>query len=283
MRPRPRYEGDPRLIRVMIRPQWIAALVVALAIAGGFAWLGKWQLGHAITSEQTSSEQSESVRPLTELTEPGEAVSDAAAGMVASASGVFAPGDFRVVEQRENGGRIGAWVTGHFVVDESASEAGGPGGNLAVAVGWAPSASEARRAIASLEAGGGLGGALELEGRYMPSDAVAVPEPGDDPARITSMAPAQLINVWAGLDGPAFAGYLVMHPGGSVDGALAAARLDAIDSVPPLPVDTINWLNLFYAAEWVVFAGFAVFFWYRLTRDAWEKEHELKLQAEGEG
>jgi surfeit locus 1 family protein len=28
------------------------------------------------------------------------------------------------------------------------------------------------------------------------------------------------------------------------------------------------------AAEWVIFAGFAVFLWYRLARDAWEREKE---------
>ena len=52
--------------------------------------------------------------------------------------------------------------------------------------------------------------------------------------------------------------------------------------VPPLPVGAINWLNLFYAVEWVVFAGFAIFFWYRLVRDDWEKIHELKLLAVAE-
>lgn len=36
----------------------------------------------------------------------------------------------------------------------------------------------------------------------------------------------------------------------------------------------MNWLNLFYAAEWAVFAGFAFYFWYRLAKDAWEKEVE---------
>ena len=53
-------------------------------------------------------------------------------------------------------------------------------------------------------------------------------------------------------------------------------------AVPPLPVGAINWLNLFYAVEWVVFAGFAIFFWYRLVRDDWEKIHELKLLAVAE-
>jgi surfeit locus 1 family protein len=36
----------------------------------------------------------------------------------------------------------------------------------------------------------------------------------------------------------------------------------------------LNWLNIFYAVEWVIFAGFAIFLWYRLARDAWERELE---------
>ena len=62
----------------------------------------------------------------------------------------------------------------------------------------------------------------------------------------------------------------------------AASTAHWIDSVPPLPVGAINWHNLFYAVEWVVFAGFAIFFWYRLVRDDWEKIHDLKLLAVAE-
>ena len=36
----------------------------------------------------------------------------------------------------------------------------------------------------------------------------------------------------------------------------------------------MNWLNIFYAVEWAIFAGFAFYLWYRLARDAWEKEVE---------
>ena len=35
---------------------------------------------------------------------------------------------------------------------------------------------------------------------------------------------------------------------------------------------SVNLLNLFYAVEWVVFAGFAVFLWYRLVKDVVEEE-----------
>lgn len=85
------------------------------------------------------------------------------------------------------------------------------------------------------------------------------------------MSAAQLVNLWAPFAGEAYPGYLVMHPAPPLDeAALAALGLEAVDSVPPLPVETISWLNLFYAVEWVVFAGFAVYLWYRLARDDWE-------------
>ncbi|MEZ5189097.1 MAG: hypothetical protein R2723_11140 [Microbacterium sp.] len=47
----------------------------------------------------------------------------------------------------------------------------------------------------------------------------------------------------------------------------------------------VNWLNIFYAVEWAIFAGFAFYMWYRLAKDAWEKEVEAleerpRLRAE---
>ena len=53
-----------------------------------------------------------------------------------------------------------------------------------------------------------------------------------------------------------------------------------IDSPPPSSEVELNWLNLFYAAEWVVFAGFAIFLWYRLVKDAWEREQEEAAERE---
>lgn len=275
-RARPHYEGDPKLFRVMVRPRWIAALLLALVVAGVFAWLGRWQLDNAIRVQHDDASLSETARPIAEVTKAGAPVTDRAAGMVVTARGELVPGDFLVVEERTNGGKQGAWATGHFSVDG--------GGQLPVAIGWAPTAAEAQRAIERIEQDHALAGAeLSIAGRYMPPDGAAMPKAGEDPRRITAMTPAQLINLWAPFDGPAYAGFLVLHPGSPLDGAgLAALGLDAIDSVPPLPAETVNWLNLFYAAEWIVFAGFAVFFWYRLARDDWEKIHELMLQLTAE-
>lgn len=275
------YAGEPTLGRVMRRPVWILALLFALTVAGVFAWLGQWQLDHAIQTEAASDADTETPRPLGELTEPGEAVTDAAAGMVVEVSGVFAPDDTRVIEQRVNDGETGAWVIGNFIVDGSDDAA-----HLAVAIGWASTAAEAARAAETLDADPFLVQPQSLEGRYMPAEGPEIPDPGDDPQLMSTMIPAQLVNAWDSVEGLAYAGFLVQHPGAGETvlnaETLAALQLEPIDSVPPLPQETINWLNLFYAVEWVVFGGFAVYFWFRLTRDAWEKEHELKRLSEAE-
>jgi cytochrome oxidase assembly protein ShyY1 len=260
----------------MRMPKWIGGLLLALLVAGGFAWLGQWQLSHAVSLNKVSTVDEATVRPLTSVTAPGQAVTDETAGYVFTATGAFVVGDFSVIEQRRNGDEEGAWVVGHFHTD------GAPAGGLAVAIGWAADAHSARVALDQLEQRF-AGEQLELEGRYMPGDAPVMPAPDQDPGVLLSMAPSQLVNIWQPLEGQSYAGFLVMHPGAELSAeALRESGLEEIESVPPLPVGAINWLNLFYAAEWVVFAGFAIFFWHRLVRDDWEKIHELKLLAAAE-
>jgi hypothetical protein len=85
---------------------------------------------------------------------------------------------------------------------------------------------------------------------------------------MTDMSTAALFNLWHGVDhSDVYSGYVVEH-------GTPPAGLDAIYSPPPSEEVTIDWLNVFYAAEWAIFAGFAVFLWYRVVRDAWERENE---------
>lgn len=267
----------------MRRPQWILALLFALLVAAVFAWLGQWQMGNAVRTETAEVVDTETVRPLTEVSEPNAGVTDVAAGTVVEVAGYFQTSDIVVVAPRENAGESGAWVVGNLAAlgDDPETPA-----NLAVAIGWAPSveaAEEAAQRFAS-QLEGGFSVPDALEGRYMPPEGTSVPKPDEDPQALTTMSPAQLANVWNQVEGPVYSGFLVMHPTtDTAEQILAEYGLDPIDSVPPLPPEQVNWLNVFYAIEWVVFACFAVFFWFRLTRDAWEKEHELKLLSEAEG
>ena len=271
---KPEYLGEPTLGQVMRRPLWILALLLALAVAGGFAWLGQWQMSIAVRSDDPELVDTETPRTLSEVSDLAKGVTEDAAGVVVDLSGEFVPGDSRVVAPRQNDGTNGAWVVGHLVTDDPERA------HLAVAIGWAPSPEAAEAAIPQLEAAAGFAAPRELEGRYMPPEGPQVPKPSDDPQAMQTMIPAHFANVWADVDAPVYSGYLVLHETADVPELLAAADLDVVDSVPPLPAEKVNWLNVFYAIEWVVFAGFAVFFWFRLTRDAWEKEHELKALRE---
>jgi hypothetical protein len=67
---------------------------------------------------------------------------------------------------------------------------------------------------------------------------------------------------------------------GYVTAADAPAGLDAIVSPAPEQEAQLDWLNVFYAVEWAVFAGFAIYLWYRLVRDAVEREREEQEAAE---
>jgi cytochrome oxidase assembly protein ShyY1 len=159
------------------------------------------------------------------------------------------PGDFSVLDPRENDGAEGAWLVAHVVTDDGVS--------LAVGLGWAPDAASAVAAEARVPE------TLEIAGRYLPSESPELNEVEKGERRV--LAVGELINLWAD-PGPVYAGYVVL--------AEPTPGLEAIHQPPPFRDTSLNWLNLFYAVEWVIFAGFAVFLWYRLVRDVWEREQE---------
>lgn len=237
------------------RPKWIAMLVLALAVAAGFAGLGQWQLQRSIDSGTVVERETETIRPLTEVAAPQQAFTEAAAGQLVQAEGEFVAGDFLVLSERFNDGTEGYWVVGQLQTDDAA---------LAVALGWAPTEERAESVIDGLH-----GGPAEVTGRYLPGEA---PQESDfEEGRLSAMSPAALINLWTDFGGDVYAGYIVSS--GAVDG------LETIDSPAPVAEVAVNWLNIFYAVEWVVFAGFAVFMWFRLVKDAWEREVELAEEA----
>ena len=248
---------DVTMWSVARRPKWIALLVLALVVAAGFAALGQWQLSRSIESGQIIERESETVLPLTEVAEPQAPTTQRADGQLVEVSGELIESDYSVLSNRVNGGQTGFWVVGHLVTADSAS--------VAIAVGWAPTEAAADAAVRSLS-----GGPATVTGRYLPGEP---PQETDfEIGERSTFAPSALINEWEGFVGSAYGGYIVQ---GS-----APAALDTIDSPTPIETVTLNWLNIFYAAEWVVFAGFAVFMWYRLVRDAWEREtEEAALQA----
>lgn len=256
------------MLRMMLRPRWVLALLAALAVAAGFAVLAQWQVGRAVEEATVVERPTERVRPLAEVAQPDGPTEQAATGQRVSVRGTLVPGDTVLVQGRLNDGAAGWWVVAHLEVSDAA-----PGG-LPVALGWTSDEQAARDALAEVDADARGGGEVEVTGRFLPSEAPVAPGDGEDPNAMTTVAVAHLINVWADYDDrPVYFGY--------VTAADPFGGLEAISSPPPEQQAELNWLNVFYAIEWVVFAGFAVFVWFRLVKDAVQREREeAELQAE---
>lgn len=252
----------PTLREVMLRPRWIGVLLLALVVAGVFAWLGQWQLGRAIDTDPLPPGATEEVQPLAEIAAPGEYLSEPLVGQRVEVTGAWVPEDFLIVSSRFNDGVEGFWVTGQLRIADMAAPT-----SVAVAVGWAPTLTDAESAAESLEQTAVAGEPVTIVGRLISDEGPVPPPRGEPPFTMTRMSPAALLAQWhdtAGLD--VYRSYIASQsaPAGLVD----------IASPAPDAGSTVNWLNIFYAAEWVVFAGFAFYFWYRLAKDAWEKEVE---------
>jgi len=232
------------------RPRWIAALLLCLGIAAGFAALGQWQLSRSVENAVVAdAPDSEIAVPLERIAEPQTEVTQPQLGRRVTVSGELVPGDFVVLTGRDDGAGPGAWLVGHLVT--------GDGVSLAVALGWAPDAAAASDAEA---AAGQIGG--DLTGRYLPSES---PQESDfEAGERSALAVSELINEWPEV-GAVYGGYLVLDA--------PVPGLDRINSPAPSREVSLNLLNVFYALEWAIFAGFAIYLWYRLVRDVVEREH----------
>jgi surfeit locus 1 family protein len=260
----------PTLREVMLRPQWLAMLGLCLLVAGIFAWLGQWQLGRAIDSDPPPAGATEQVRPLDEVVEPGAYLEEPLVGQQVTTTGTWVPEDFLVVTSRFNDGVEGYWVTGQLRIEGTLNPT-----SIAVAIGWTPTIERAQAAASELSdaaANTASGVATQVTGRVISDEGPQLPPRGADPLEMTRMSPAALLGQWHDVERLfVYRPYLaLLEPGGTAEDA----GLVPISSAAPDEAATVNWLNIFYAVEWVVFAGFAFYLWYRLARDAWEKELE---------
>lgn len=244
------------------RPRWIAALIFALALAAAFAALGQWQLARSIQNGTTVKRPTETVFELSAIAKPQTPVTDKLDGQLVETTGHWVPSDYSLVADRLNRGESGWWLIGHFAADTTSGTSAG----LAVALGWAPTEARAKAAMEHVVEPTGK---VSLNGRYNVSDA---PSDSDfSKGHITTVSSAALLNSWKVADrGGIYGGYLTSSK--------APAGFTTIYSPAPVSSVQVDLLNIFYAIEWVVFAGFAIFLWYRLVRDTWEREEEEKAE-----
>lgn len=247
----------PSFLDVARRPRWIGALFAALAVAAIFAALGQWQIARAVEQGQADERDTETPVGLETVAEPQQPMLAVAGGRMVEIAATIDPASLIVIVGRDQVGTLGAWLTGRAITEA--------GDSLAVAVGWAPTRAEAEAAAADVDVA-----ATTIVGRYMPSESPTVTDFEDDTSE--AMAVGDLINRWPGFDGDVYSGYVILDA--------APASLDTIVSLPPQQQTQLNWLNVFYAVEWVAFMVFALYLWFRLVQDARERETEALEDAE---
>lgn len=261
-------------------------LVVALLMATVFVVLSAWQFGESQTESVTDHAVLENPVPLTEAFAPQRAMSGVDADQMVTLSGHYLEDSEVFVSERVQDDDLGYWVLGAFVVD------GAPDDEVIPLVrGWVEDPAEAGELPA---------GALDVEGRLLPTEA-PVSQERTQPRVFPSLSAAELMNYW---DVPSYSGFIVAFEMTDAEGedvlAGEGTGLQEIWVDPQPEGSSVNWLNLFYGVEWVVFAGFAFYLWWRSVKDAhlaqleeaeldrqweeqWKREQVAKLRAERTG
>jgi cytochrome oxidase assembly protein ShyY1 len=259
------------VLKTALKPRWIAGLVFAIVVSGVFVLLSQWQFGRSTQPEAPVLTTTEELQPLTTVLRPGEFFPSTAADQMVTATGSYDPDKQVLVPGRLNGGAMGYWIVSAFAVNDAPVLSGlraTPQTWLPVARGWVADPADAAAPPS---------GTVELTGRLLPSEA-PLPNTHAAPGRASAVSVAELINIWDISSYPGFVAASAEFSGGTDVGA--AGDIKPLNVGPQPPAEKINWLNLFYAAEWVVFAGFALFIWWRLVKDDYRRDLEDALDEE---
>ena len=224
---------NPNFFAVAKQPKWIGALLLSLAVAAIFASLGQWQLERAFTKD--------SGEPI--------AINIESVNVKLDTKNVY------IIANRLNSSESGYWLVSNSL--DSANK------NLTIALGWSADLAEVKGERKALIESGLEKFETKLEGVFIPSEA-PLPQTNADNYVFESLSLAQLINF-----------YSPEKPVVTEPQILALNGYSQASAWPPLkPVNVkyaavakINWLSAFYFLEWLLFAGFAVFLWWRLVRD----------------
>jgi hypothetical protein len=235
----------PSFFKLATQPKWIGALLLALVVAAIFGALGQWQLDRTFTKDD----------PKTNTSNSGLAVVHKQ--LFLDTKNTF------IIDGRVQNGTTGYWLLMNATDENQVS--------TTLALGWVAQLDSAEKLRTNFLEMVQAEAFLDIAGYPLPTEG---PQPADSakPYLLKSVALGQLINLYSP-DAPIASSpeYL----------ALAAESVKFIDgSIEPIQVtyrdaERINWLSAFYFLEWLLFAGFAIFLWWRLVRD-----EQIRLAAE---
>ncbi len=246
------------MLRTALRPRFLGLLALALLCITAFVLLGRWQLGVAqdkATRDVLRASAAQGVADLESLIRPHQAFRGELSARPVRVSGRWAPEEQVLVVDRRLDGRPGVWVVTGLRTDAGAV--------VPVLRGFVEDPAQIPRPAT---------GRVVIEGGLAPGESPA-PRADLPEGQLRSVDLAVLVNAWPGEAYDAFIFLQREAPAAGADPADPAA-LNALTTVPtPTRSAGLNWRNASYAAQWWVFAAFALWLWWRMVRD----EHRRSL------
>lgn len=249
--------SQPTFFKVATKAKYIGGLIFALAVAAVFALLAQWQIDRTYRYVPKTPTNQTAIA-LSDLADSSAPFLPAQADRVVTLTGTPIAGQVYVIKNRiqlgaESESRTGAWIVRPVINDE--------GKLVTLALGWFETEAAA---VAKAEA------MRPLAEDQMLKPYKGIYEPTEDPRpsanqTFESLSIPQIINqpgLSQNID--AYAGFVIVQEGEIVGEKIVIGNN---------PGENIfNWLTAFYALEWTLFAGFAVFLWGRTVKDELNRE-----------
>ncbi|MFW0183919.1 SURF1 family protein [Rothia sp. CCM 9418] len=281
------------MLKLAFTPRWIASLLLVIALSTGFVMLSHWQLSSATWGQRTADPTKEIVQPWEKFLSAHEPLTIENSDHMVQVTGHYVPDSSYLVADKLNEGRQGFWIVSAFIPEKTHST---DSESRAIAIARAWSAND----VLDVEPQGTLtviGRIVSNDAPYYSRDVVQKYSAEQIASHriIGSAASAQLTNLW---DRPLYGAIITADaeiPQGKplpldADGRLlpSATILGQNQDVHGVRAsqvthEDVNWLNIFYALEWLVFAGFAFFLWWRMLKDSYEKAQDPAEYFEYEG
>ncbi len=212
--------------------RWLGIHAAALALVAAFVALGFWQLDRALTEAAPRPASDQPAVPLVALASPDRLLDADAAGRLVTATGTYDGGRQVLLPGRDS---AGSWVLTPLRTLDGAA--------IAVVRGLAP--------IADGQAVSAPSGEVSVTGRLQPPEVGRLDDGSINTGELIQQVPYDLYD-----------GYLVLTQQ-SPAGELSLVEAPAATTRPGFPLQ-----NSAYALQWWLFAGFVLFVWWRLVRDA---------------
>lgn len=266
------------MLRVALRPRFLGllALMVVATLVCGLLATWQWDRAHRALTQQTGEDRT--LGQIADVLEPGKAVTNEIAGGIVDASGTYDPDQQVLVPGRRIDGEDAVIVVTALHVKTGSGADGTAGSDdalLPVARGWIPEKQvtgddgEVDPSLAPAPPTG----EVSVNGRLEASEAATN---GLEDGVAEEIATPLLINEWGS---PMYAGYVAV--GSSQDGLNGLPKAESQFS------SGLNWQNLGYALQWVLFGGFFLYLWWRSVRTAHldelaEKREQMQSRLAGE-